>query len=86
MTFKLNIECSKDIETLHIDFADGTSAIHTKSQDNTVQTGTTKQRPDQVLNTDEEYAQVSQDIVKLPEIADKERPVNVAEELQNFNL
>ena len=38
------------------------------------------------LDTDAEFGGISQDVVKLPEINREDRPVKVAEELQNFDF
>lgn len=91
--FKLNIECSKDISELHINFTDNTNAIITKSdksdeslKDNTICSA----KANQPLNDRPKYDNYdnvpkSQDI-KLPEIKPQNRPVHVAAELQNLDI
>lgn len=98
--FKLNIECTKDISELHINFTDGTSAV----VENTPKSNTPlpksprhKKEPelDDVLNADPrfkdyEYKEpvpvISKEKVKLPEIPDVKREVKVANELQNLDF
>lgn len=41
---------------------------------------------DQILDLDAEFGGVSQDIIKPPEIQREDRPVKVADELQNFDF
>jgi hypothetical protein len=97
--FKLNIECTKDIDELHINFADGTSCIASGKSDKTPDKPTTKKstteksskpKPtkskDDLLDLDTDFGGVSQDIVKPPEIKSHDREVKVAEELQNFDF
>lgn len=89
MAFKLLIECSKDIEKLNIDFSDGTSAVSYGAPDpGPERTMPTKSpsRPGDLLDTSEDYSEVSEEVVKLPDIDLSDRPVSVAEELQNFDF
>lgn len=92
--FKLNIECSKDISELHINFTDGTSAVvetpntpkktenvrHEKNRENSVKSEAMLE-PEEL--TVDKY---NHETVKLPEIQVKNRPVNVAAELQNLDI
>lgn len=103
--FKLNIECTKDIDELHINFSDGSSSVvtkpsqpkpkpstdQTKNQNvGTVDTVDTPRRPgalrDQILDLDADFGGVSQEVIKPPEIQREDRPVKVAQELQNFDF
>lgn len=99
MSFTLNIECSRDIEKLSIDFTDGTSTVtHTQPKstskkkkvsqpDESVKIKPAKiNRRDQLLNLDEDYSDVSDEVVELPNIDLGERSVSVADELQNFDF
>lgn len=97
--FKLNIECTKDIHELHINFADGTSVV-TSPRDNSVastsrvprepkpekQERSAPVRHEKMLDTDADFGGVSQDVVKPPNIQVQERPVKVATELQNLDF
>lgn len=94
--FKLLIECTKDIEKLHIDFSDGTSVIQEKSEkpekpvkersEKINQEFIKQSKKETYLDTDSDFGSISQDIVKKPVIDEYNRPVNVANELQNFNF
>ena len=90
--FKLNIESSRDIDELHINFSDGTSTIIpkkrqvSKSVDSEVKEKSNPGRKDQVLDTSVDYGPVSQEIVSLPEIETSDRSVSVAPELQNLDI
>lgn len=107
MSFKLLIECSKDIDKLSIDFSDGSSVVtHSESSGSSDLNETISNKPkakksnfkeqpkkeqpkkrnESFLDTDEIYADVSQDVIALPEISDNKRPVKVAEEIQNLEL
>jgi hypothetical protein len=96
--FELSIKCSKDISKLKIDFADGSSTVSTVSS---VDSSNKEQINEQIkeqnkihksqpkekfLNTDEEFDSVFQEVVKLPDIKIKNRPVNVASEMQNLDF
>ncbi len=110
--FKLNIECTKDISFLKINFADGTSTViedkpsasslpkETKKKD------TDKKEPKKEHKEYKEYNRknyMGDDLlpindgdsnfiyknaqnVKLPELPDIDRPVKVADELQNLDI
>lgn len=90
--FKLNIECTKDIDELHINFSDGTATtvskpvkntkIHSKSSASSIKQSNKRD----ILDTDINFESVSQEIVSLPDIGITERAVNVAEELQNLDI
>lgn len=95
MSFKLLIECSKDITQLQINFADGTSTVTSgikaekthrapKSDDDVIDKP--RGRKEQFLNTDADYSSVSQEVVALPKIDIKDRPISVAPELQNLDF
>lgn len=99
--FKLSIECSKDISELHINFADGTSAVventpsetpETPEKNSTIPNALKKNTPKVSRTTkpftpiDMSETQVNQDKVKLPDIQPISRPVKVADELQNLDI
>lgn len=97
--FKLNIECSKDFEELHIKFKDGTSISTGPETDSTEEPPGTKnpskksssgpkkrKRLEEYLDTDAEFGGVSDEVVHPPKIEDRERSPNVAEELQNLDI
>lgn len=98
--FYLKIESSKDINELHINFADGTSSIVSSDNDKKdkitapVIKESTKQKPHQekprkqlneYLNTDEDYTKDEVAKIALPIIPDK-TSINIADELQNFDI
>ena len=98
MAFKLVIECSKDIDKLHIDFTDGTSVvteskveekpekINPTSRGKSSSTKSSKKQ-EKLLDTDEDYSVAHEsDIIQLPEIKENDRPVSVADELQNLDV
>ena len=100
--FRLNIECTKDIDELHINFSDGTSAIVEKtdkhktsnesyqnqtSQKNQKKQNHKKEQSIQDIDIDfSEECSVSQEKVELPTINTENRPVKVADELQNLDI
>lgn len=101
MTFRLLIECTKDIDKLSIDFSDGTSMVqHTPDPDLKPKNTNPMVRPegerhdeeskpsraDAFIDTDAEFGSVSQEVVSLPTIPVGDRPVKVAEELQNMDF
>ena len=110
MTFRLLIECTKDIDKLSIDFSDGTSMVqHTPDPDlkpknsnprvrpdgerqgeesttPTMPTMRTTRRKDGFIDTDTEFGTISQEVVPLPTISTSDRPIKVAEELQNMDF
>lgn len=91
--FKLNIECTKDIEKLHIDFSDGTSAVtttkekeHEPRNDVLVNGNGNSSRNDCFLDTDEDFTHVSQEVVELPAVPEAKKSINVAKEMQNLDI
>ena len=95
--FRLNIECSKDIDEIHINFSDGTSVVksggteqgqNTRCEDRPGNQRNTQEskRTDGFLDLDTEFGGVSQEVVRPPEITREEKPVKVADELQNFDF
>jgi len=105
--FKLNIECTKDIDELHINFSDGSSVVTTggdnsnsnrnKTREETSikttpktnesdQTSRPKSRNGETLDLNTDFGGVSNEVVKPPQIHREEKPVSVAEELQNFDF
>lgn len=94
--FKLNIESTKDINELHITFADGTSIVSTSNNHHSVRQPNaeihkkpkdqTDKRKEKFLDLDSDFGGISQEVVNLPEINRSERPVNVASELQNLDI
>ena len=98
MAFKLLIECSKDIDELHINFSDGTSVVTSKedkaekikeeklSQDHSKDQKEPKRKKlEQYLNTDEDFS-INQEIIEKPKIEDLVRPPKVTDELQNLDF
>lgn len=69
--FRLLIECTKDIDTLQINFSDGTSVITEKTEK------TEKSRNDKIKidehceNTDEEALEA----IKVPDVSDRPKKV-----------
>jgi len=100
--FELHITCSKDIDELHINFSDGTVVTSNnptdkkRNKDEKSNKGTDSEKPksrstaparkEQVLDTDVDFGGVSQEVVEKPVIGGDERPVKIAEELQNFDF
>lgn len=110
--FELTIKCSKDIDELRINFADGTSSYVSNDSDHSQNgsddrretpelkkdTKRTKETSDEssrssrkgihegFLDTDEEFGNISYDVVELPKIERNDESVNVADELQNFDF
>lgn len=100
--FKLNIECTKDINELHITFADGTCVVTSNGNSNVASSprvprepkpqkespikGERQERREEFLDLDADFGQVSQDVVKPPDIQRVDRPANVASELQNLDI
>lgn len=94
MSFELHITCSKDIDKLKIDFSDGTSVV--TEHDKPKKKSTPKKDPekkDSVSKTSQDYipldtdfSQTKQDIVEKPVIPSQDRPIKVAEELQQLDI
>lgn len=92
--FKLNIECTKDIDELHINFSDGTVTSVTNPEKNVEEKVHTKveqptaapQQKGDFLDIDTDFGGVSQEVIRPPEISREDKPVKVADELQNFDF
>lgn len=98
--FKLHIECTKDIDELHINFSDGSSVVTTnpskhdkgpvvkpeKEPKSSKPARTPGAYKDQILDLDTDFGGVSQEVVKPPQINREDRGVKVADELQNFDF
>lgn len=98
--FKLNIECTKDISELHINFTDGTSAVvEGPKKEVSPLPKSPKPKKEKVDVPEESFVDprfndydyeepvpVSRERVKLPEIPDVKREVKVAEELHNLDF
>lgn len=110
--FKLNIECTKDISFLKINFADGTSTVLEDNPSSSSASQKTSKLPKKEykepkvtseksqarkkyvndflpteLNRDEDgNTMFKSQNVKLPELPDIDRPVKVADELQNLDI
>ena len=80
MSFELIIKCSQDIDNIHIDFSDGTSMVTSRPKI------TKEKKSKDYLNTDEESNNISQDVIKLPQIKQLNRSVKIAPELQNIDI
>lgn len=88
--FKLLIECTKDIDTLQINFSDGTSVVTSKDDNQEKSHKSTKsiknnETKKDYLNTDEDFS-VKQEIIQKPDIPDINRPPKVSDELQNLDF
>lgn len=89
MSFEFSIKCSKDIKSLHIDFADGTSSIvenKPKVSKKVEQKSFVENNHGDFLDTDVEFSNASNEVIKPPEIIRENKSVKVAEELQNFDF
>lgn len=96
--FKLLIECTKDIESLSINFADGTSVVKEKNEVSTASKDSAKnpkwpksketfnEAKDELLDTDVEFNSMKSEIVEKPEIKEKVRDAKVASEIQNLEF
>lgn len=98
--FELHITCSKDIDTLAINFSDGTSVVTESKPKETEKPKEAKEakeikehreikeprkKLDTYLDTEDDY-QIQQEVVQKPFIQEIERPVKVSDELQNLDL
>ena len=94
--FKLLIECSKDIDTLAINFSDGTSVVTESKLKETKpkeakeikehrEIKETRKKLDTYLDTEDEYT-IQQEVLQKPIIQDVQRPAKVTDELQNLDL
>jgi len=93
MQFELHVTCTKDIDKLKIDFADGTSVVQHSIPDSGIRNETSYDTKEpqshgkqQLLDTDADWGSISQEVVELPQIEEKSRSVSVAEELQNLDI
>ena len=102
MSFRLLVECSKDIDELHINFSDGTSSVvqkepeRKKSESRESSDVPTKpsepkipKEPRKKLETyldTETDFSVEQEAVQKPIIQEVQRPAKVSEELQNLDI
>lgn len=98
--FKLLIECTKDIESLSINFADGTSVVKEKSKpldspeskkkpkvkDSLDSTESFNKAKGELLDTDVDFNSMKSEVIKKPEIHDKIRDAKVANEIQNLEF
>ena len=98
--FKLLIECSKDIDTLSINFSDGTSVVTSKdvpieAKPKEISKHKEHKEPKERKKLDtylesyldaEDATEICKEVVKKPEISDLNRPAKVSDELQNLDL
>ena len=91
--FELHITCSKDIDTLAINFSDGTSVV-TESKPKETKAKEIKEhreikeprkKLDTYLDTEDDYT-IQQEVLQKPIIQDVQRPAKVTDELQNLDL
>ena len=88
MDFELHITCTKDIDYLEINFADGTNTI---KSNNSKSTGKSQEKnkiknKEIFLDINQDEIPISQEIVKKPEIPETKREVKIAKELQNLDV
>ena len=98
--FELHITCSKNIDTLAINFSDGTSVVtesKPKEPEKLKEAKEAKEikehreikeprkKLDTYLDTEDDYT-VQQEVVQKPIIQDVQRPAKVTDELQNLDL
>ena len=93
--FKLLIECTKDISEISINFTDGTSVVKSSEPEDTKPKPETKpKKPNfsearrELLDLDDStnISNVKPAQVLKPEIANHDRQVKVATELQNLDI
>lgn len=96
--FKLLIECTKDIESLSINFSDGTSVVTEsdkippsgKSPDKEQSNNSFRSYKDssqgELLDTDVDFDSIKNEIIQKPEITQTNREAKVASELQNLDI
>ena len=87
--FELHITCSKDIDDIQINFADGTSTFNSKTPGNSKPPEKRKKQSvdtTSILDTSVDYSNIPTEILTPPVIHDTERPANVADELQNLDI
>lgn len=95
--FELHITCSKDIDTLAINFSDGTSVVTESKPKETEKPKEAKEikehreikeprkKLDTYLDTEDDYT-IQQEVLQKPIIQDVQRPAKVTDELQNLDL
>lgn len=89
MSFRLLIECTKDISELHINFSDGTSIVKEAKSEKKISEKNDKPKKNnsQYLDTEsEDSSSYKSEIIEKPVISDKDRPIKVATELQNLDI
>lgn len=75
--FRLLIECTKDIDTLQINFSDGTSVITEKTENSC----------NDKIKIDENYENTNEEAleaIKVPDVSD--RPVKIDENLNGMDF
>jgi len=77
MSFRLLIECSKELSSINIDFTDGTSISQFEKE--------TSDRTE-LIDTTNDTINYSSEKVELPTILEIKREVNVASELQDLDI
>lgn len=98
MAFKLLIECSKDIDELHINFSDGTSSVVSKEPKENKTEKIQKENKEskepilpkrknleEYLDTDTDFS-INQEVIEKPVIQDLIRPPKITDELQNLDF
>lgn len=97
--FELHITCSKNIDTLAINFSDGTSVVTESKPKELEKPKETKAKEikehreikeprkklDTYLDTEDDYT-IQQEVLQKPIIQDVQRPAKVTDELQNLDL
>ena len=95
--FELHITCSKDIDTLAINFSDGTSVVTESKPKEAKEAKEAKEikehreikeprkKLDTYLDTEDDYT-IQQEVLQKPIIQDVQRPAKVTDELQNLDL
>jgi hypothetical protein len=108
--FELTIKCTKDIDEIHINFADGSSVItggdksenpdknkdllddsddspsSATSKKTKMKSNAKKPKPEEFMDLEADFDQVSQEVVELPNIDTEKRSIKVASELQNLDI
>lgn len=83
--FKLVIECSKDIDEIHINFSDGTSVIKNTNSENS-EHKECSESTEKYIPIEENISEVKHKIVKPPIIKDEHKKPKIAPELQNCDI
>jgi|GEM_PF-5904327 hypothetical protein len=84
--FELHITCSKNIDKLNIDFSDGTTIVQEKHQIQKPVKEKIESKKETYLNIDDDFSNIQQEIIQKPIIENQERPIKIAQELQNFDF